>query len=140
VDETIGYCIQLLLRANLLDKIDIVIVSDHGMATMKGLTVIPSTLVSTALINATRTVYGIVSNIHPVNESVKLTVFNALSASPYLDCYLKENLPNRLNFQNSERIAPIVCIAKEGYVMNTQAQTLTANHGFDNTLDSMKVG
>lgn len=139
VDETIGYCIQLLLRANLLDKINMVIVSDHGMATMKGVTVIPNTLVNTALINATRTVYGIVSNVHPVNESVKLTVFNGLNASPYLDCYLKEDIPSRLNFQNNDRIAPIVCIAQEGYVMNTVVQTLTANHGFDNTLDSMKA-
>jgi predicted AlkP superfamily pyrophosphatase or phosphodiesterase len=163
MDDILGYLITLLLRKNLLDKINIVLVSDHGMAKMAGTTVLVSSLVNTNLINSTRTVYGVVSNVHPVNDSVvsidnrvgdrfviyflnqqifynqKETVLNALSASPLLDCYLKENIPSRLNFQKSDRIAPIVCIAKEGYVMNTVVQRLNGNHGFDNILESMNA-
>jgi hypothetical protein len=34
--------------------------------------------------------------------------------------------------------APIIAVAEEGYVLNTVTQTLKGNHGFDNSLRSMR--
>ena len=48
-------------------------------------------------------------------------------------------MPEELHFQKSNRIGPIVAIADEGYVINTQNQTLTGNHGFDNSIESMRA-
>ena len=45
-----------------------------------------------------------------------------------------------MHYRASRRIAPIVTVADEGYVINVQKQTLTGNHGFDVTqVDAMRT-
>ena len=73
LDETIGYLMRKMREANLDGKVNILIVSDHGMAKMKKTLLIQNYL-NTNLINGTRTVYGIVSNIYPstrINNAVR---------------------------------------------------------------------
>ena len=75
MDKTLGYLIRRLKEAELLNKINIVIVSDHGMATMESRTILIKDIVDTNLIDSKKSVYGIVGNIYPVNESVVIFFF-----------------------------------------------------------------
>ncbi|CAF0724722.1 unnamed protein product [Brachionus calyciflorus] len=138
LDETIGYLMKKLRQANMEQKMNVLIVSDHGMAQMNS-TLIVSKYVSTNLINATKTVYGIVSNIWPKTDAAKVQIYDALKKVKELKVYYKEEIPENFHYQNSNRIAPIVAIADEGYVMNTVNQTLIGNHGFDNRIESMRA-
>ena len=73
MDQVLGYLINRMKEEQIFDKINIIIVSDHGMAQMETKSII---LVSqyvknyTSVINSSKTIYGIVSNIYPVNETM----------------------------------------------------------------------
>ena len=68
VDEVVGYLLTLLIRADLLDQVNVIVVSDHGMAEMTS-TIVISDLISTSWLNTTKSVYGIVGNIWPRNDT-----------------------------------------------------------------------
>lgn len=138
VDNLVGYLINRLAEENVLDNLNILIVSDHGMAAMQR-TIIVKNYVDLNLVDSNKTLYGIVSNIYPRNESVKATLYNQLKQIGNLTVYYREELPERLHYQKNARIAPIVAIANEGYTMSTITQTLKGNHGFDNVVESMRA-
>jgi predicted AlkP superfamily pyrophosphatase or phosphodiesterase len=138
IDKEIGYLLDKLGEKNLLDKMNIIIVSDHGMATMEGITYKVQDYIDRSLIDETKSSYGIVGNIYPKDDKDLQLVFDELSKIPNLNVYFKEDVPQKLNFKNSNRIGPIVTVANEGYVLNTQTQSLKGNHGFDNSLTSMR--
>jgi predicted AlkP superfamily pyrophosphatase or phosphodiesterase len=62
-----------LKQQELNDKINMIVLSDHGMAPMvvNG-TYIMRDYVNTAWINSTRTVYGVTANIYPTPGNVSL--------------------------------------------------------------------
>jgi ectonucleotide pyrophosphatase/phosphodiesterase family protein 5 len=69
VDRAMGYLFEELDAANLLDKLNIIVTSDHGMASMSE-TLFVKSYVQGNLIDYKKTVFGIVSNIWPANDSV----------------------------------------------------------------------
>ena len=60
----IGYLLTRLEQAGLLNKLNILVVSDHGMATMNKTNIVKD-YVSTSLLDYNRTIYGIVSHVTP---------------------------------------------------------------------------
>ena len=61
---------------------------------------------------------------------------------PHTKVYKKENIPSELNFKKNNRIAPLVAIMDEGYVLNccsVSSNPLAGNHGFDNAIASMRA-
>ena len=69
IDQLVGYLLQRLENEDLLDSINIIIVSGSGMATVKN-TITFSSLTSETNINLTTTAYDVVSNIYPKSDSV----------------------------------------------------------------------
>jgi len=64
----IGYLMRELAQSDdLLASLDIVVVSDHGMASMNNKTYLVKDVVDINLINQTKSFFGIVSNIYPKN-------------------------------------------------------------------------
>jgi ectonucleotide pyrophosphatase/phosphodiesterase family protein 5 len=128
----LGSLITKLKTANVYEKINIVIVSDHGMTNFKSdnLILIQNYL-NGSTIASDKTVYGIVSNIHPIPGAVSIIfnfqflyrhlnlketyVYERLKAIPNLDVFWKNEVPIEYNYRNNRRIAPIVVIAHEGY-------------------------
>jgi hypothetical protein len=52
---------------NIYEDLNIIVVSDHGMAQMKNKsTILVQDFVNRTLINSTRTVYGVTTNLHPL--------------------------------------------------------------------------
>jgi len=69
IDQLVGYLLQRLENEDLLDKINIIIVSGSGMATVKN-TILLSSLTNETNINLPTTAYDVVSNIYPKSDSV----------------------------------------------------------------------
>jgi predicted AlkP superfamily pyrophosphatase or phosphodiesterase len=69
IDKSIGYLFEKLERANLLDQLNILIVSDHGMASMTD-TLIIQDYVDMSLIDMSKTILEIVSHIWPSSDTV----------------------------------------------------------------------
>lgn len=52
-------------------------------------------------------------------------VFEALKkCHPHMTAYLKKAIPDRLHYQNNERIQPIIVIADEGWTIIKSGNTL----------------
>ena len=68
-------------------------------------------------------------------------MYNELKKNPNLEVYYKEEVPERYHYKHNDRIGPIVVACKEGYSMKMKNKGLflKGNHGFDNTLESMRA-
>ncbi|XP_040873778.1 uncharacterized protein [Glycine max] len=60
----------------------------------------------------------------------------------FLRVYLKEDLPSRLHYAASDRIAPIIGLIEEGFKVEqkrTKRQECGGSHGYDNAVFSMRT-
>ena len=136
-DARIGQLIDGLEQRNLFDKVNIMIVSDHGMAQLspKRLIFIDDYLDPTNLKTP---------NSSPVldlwcEESQVDSIFNLINGKhPHLTVYKKQDIPERLHFSNNRRIAPIIGIVDNGwsltshdYYADHQSYYNGGTHGFD---------
>jgi predicted AlkP superfamily pyrophosphatase or phosphodiesterase len=70
MDSILGYLIDGLYERNLLENLNIVIVSDHGMASLEDNYQIPlEKYIDINAINLNKTVFATVSNIYPKSNS-----------------------------------------------------------------------
>lgn len=67
-----GYLIKSLKEKNIYDDLNIIVVSDHGMAQMATKnTLLIQDYTNRNYINATRTVYGVTTNLYPLDGYVR---------------------------------------------------------------------
>ncbi len=74
MDALLGKLLSELKNINMLDNINIIIVSDHGMTQLKENKIISlDRYLNLNLLDQKKTIYGIVTNIYPAsNDSVCL--------------------------------------------------------------------
>jgi hypothetical protein len=75
VDKVVGYLMGKLGANGLIDKLNILVVSDHGMADMTN-NINLDTYVNMSLIDYGKTNYGIVSNIYPYKPANVIICFS----------------------------------------------------------------
>ncbi len=136
-DARIGQLITGLEQRNLFDKVNIMIVSDHGMAQLsqERLIFLDDYLDPTNLK---------IPNLSPVmdiwcEESEIDSIFNLISGKhSHLSIYKKQDIPEQLHFSNNRRIAPIIGIMDNGwsltshdYYASHQSDYSGGTHGFD---------
>ena len=138
------------LKARKIDKkINLVIVSDHGMATVdQRNAIVLDTEFDTS--KAERILWtGEIVQIFP-KTGEEDAILNDLKTVEHTTCWRKSEIPERLHYRDSPRIAPIVCSAEEGWFM-TQTDRYEAQkkkpdfgqpkgaHGYDNKYESMRA-
>ena len=148
VDEMLGNLFIGLDERNLTDIVNIVIVSDHGMATTDYTRLIQfEDVVNPDLIEHIDgwPHYG----LRPKNTADLREIHDRLmkeaSRRDGFDVYFKEDMPKRYNFANNDRIAPLWIIARTGWAIVTkeeynvtegqksrQAYDPRGIHGYDN--------
>jgi predicted AlkP superfamily pyrophosphatase or phosphodiesterase len=143
-DSAVGAIIDGIARQGLRDKVNVVVVSDHGMAEVSGDRLIAlDDLVSFDSLAVVD--WSPVASIVP-KPGRDAYVLRALrtAAHPHLTVYKKGELPARLHYNTGSRITPIIAIADEGWTITTRAIADTSNtrvtygaHGYDNQLLSM---
>jgi len=136
-DARIGQLIAGLEQRNLFDKVNIMIVSDHGMAQLsqERLVFLDDYLDPTDLK---------MPNWSPVldiwcKESEVDSIFNLINGKhPNFSVYKKQDVPEQLHFSNNRRIAPIIGIMDNGWTLTShdyfaehQSYYTGGTHGFD---------
>ena len=152
VDTAIGRLMQGLRSRSLYDKVNVIVVSDHGMAPLK-----PRNVVilddSFQAGKAEQIIWNAeVTNIFPKNGQTAV-IYRELSGRrlKHARCYLKEKIPSRFHYRHNRRIGGIVCLADEGWrIFSRQGyeddlrngkfpKHLIGAHGYDNLLPSMRA-
>ena len=143
VDSAVGALWNGLGARNLRGRVNLLIVSDHGMAKTSRDQVV---FLDDALEpDSYRVVdWNPVAMIVPAPGKEE-EVFRRLSAVPHLTAWRRAEVPGRYHFRAHPRITPIVAAADEGYTITTRSRLRSAPaaawaegmHGYDNQLASM---
>ncbi len=151
VDTDLARLIDGLKSRGIFAQINLIIVSDHGMATKDpNNTIILDELFDTTLAEKivwTAEIVGIFPN--PGKEDA---IYESLQGKlpRQAKVYRKAELPARFHYSNSPRIAPLLVLPEEGWTLTTRAKSdemkakdrrngLRGGHGYDNELPSMRA-
>lgn len=150
VDAMIGRLIEGLRARKVFGKVNLIITSDHGMATVnQNNAVILDELFDTNLAERILWTYEIVQ-IFP-KEGKEEEIYKTLKAKlTHAKIYRKAEIPKRFHYNNSSRIAPLIISTDEGWITTNRKrfeelkekenfQKPKGGHGYDNQLKSMRA-
>ncbi len=145
IDKAIGRLMNGLKERGLQESTSLVIVSDHGMAPVeKSRTIYLDDYLKDS--DSVRVVdLGIVVSLWP-QPGTESGVYQAIrDAHQHMKVFLKDSIPERLHYRNNRRIAPILLLADEGWIITVRgdqnywrSRDRGGNHGYDNTAASMR--
>ncbi|WP_240473070.1 ectonucleotide pyrophosphatase/phosphodiesterase [Arsukibacterium perlucidum] len=151
VDQAIGQLIAGLKAQNLYGQVNLLLVSDHGMAAVPPEQVI----VVDSLFDSSKAALSLwtpeIVSIFPKAgelESIYQQLSAGLPASARV--YRKTDLPDRWHYQQSKRVAPLLIIPEPGWRLMQQSQyqrwqarpnlqAVTGSHGYDNIAPEMQA-
>lgn len=143
VDEQLGYLMEELKRIGQRDRLNMIVVSDHGMAEISNERVI----LLDQIIDLERVDvidWNPVAMINAKEEVDTEEIYGQLkSGEENYTVFKKEDLPERYHLKNHHRVPEIILIADLGYSITT-SERLAANgvsggaHGFDNEHPEMR--
>ncbi|KAG6424066.1 hypothetical protein SASPL_114478 [Salvia splendens] len=148
VDSMIGRLISGLEKRGFFDDVNIILVGDHGMVGTcdKKLIYLDDLGIPKDWIQS----YSPLLAIRPpsdhspkevvakMNEALKS---GSVGNGEYLRVYLKEDLPRRLHYADSDRIPPVIGLVDEGFKVEQtrlKRQECGGSHGYDNAIFSMR--
>ena len=136
MDILLGYFMQKLDEVGLSDKINVLLVSDHGMAAQsEDKVVFLDEIIN--LDDVDMIDWSPVAMIRP-DEGKKDEVYTALKENEEnYRVYLKDEIPDRFHFSDHYRIPEIIIIADMGYTITNRENfeergVVPGMHGFDN--------
>ena len=143
IDSVIGILLNGLKERNLLEKVNVIIVSDHGMAATRASQIIflddYIDLDGVDVID-----WNPVAVINPRGVEEETIYQRLANAHPNLKVYKKNEVPRRFNYGKHLVTPKIVAIADEGWSISSRPYVARrlgyghgGNHGFDNQLTSM---
>ena len=151
MDQAIGQLIAGLKAQNLYGQVNLLLVSDHGMAAVPPEQVIVvDSLFDSSKAALTLWTPEIVSIFPKAGEleSIYQQLSAGLPASARV--YRKTDLPDRWHYQQSKRVAPLLIIPEPGWRLMQQSQyqrwqarpdlqAVTGSHGYDNIAPEMQA-
>ncbi|RKF61474.1 putative pyrophosphatase/phosphodiesterase [Erysiphe neolycopersici] len=125
-DNMVNEIYQGLEKRNLTDIVNIVVVSDHGMAT----TDIERMIQLDDLLDLSKIDHidgWPLSGLHPKSgvdvDELYEELFQKAALNPNFDVYLRDkNMPERYHFSNNKRIAPIWIVPVTGWAITTKEE------------------
>lgn len=144
-DAAIGRLTEQLAARHLLDHINLIVVSDHGMAEVgPGHAIAVEDMVS--LEDAVVVSIGQSVGIAPRPGREAQVAARLLGAHAQYDCWRKGELPPRWHYGRHPRIPPIVCQMHEGWdalpretLLKRPKDATRGSHGYDPALPSMRA-
>jgi predicted AlkP superfamily pyrophosphatase or phosphodiesterase len=140
-DGWMGYLLDRMDEARLTDKLNLIIVSDHGMTELSEEKVIfLDELINLDVVDMID--WTPVAMIRP-DEGHTDEIYQTLKKMEnHYQVYLKNDLPEYYHFRNHYRIPEIIMIADLGYTITTrnyfeERGLMAANHGYDHRLAEM---
>lgn len=151
IDGEIGRLLEGLKKRKVYNKVNLIIVSDHGMAQVPSQnTIILDEMFDTSLAKQIFWV-GEIVQIFP-KEGMEDEIYNSIKSKlpASAKIYRKSEIPKRYHYQNNRRIAPILVLPDEGWILSTRERfekwkqgvnfgKTRGSHGYDNELESMRA-
>jgi predicted AlkP superfamily pyrophosphatase or phosphodiesterase len=152
VDRTLTRLVDGLKSRRLFERVNIIVVSDHGMARVDTSQVVLLDDYFDPKQAETIVWNGPSANIFP-KPGTEQSIYSALKskAPPQVTVYRKQDVPSRFHYGKNRRIGDVVLMADEGWIILSRelyrAPARAANggvvyggaHGFDNRLESMRA-
>ena len=167
LNKDIGEILIEIQKRQMENSLNLVIVSDHGLAKISPKRVIaidellaPRNHIEDLIdirkmplysrYNIDSMTYGAVVHLWPRDDLVRplyRRLKRARANLPRFEVYLKENLPDRWHYKNNERVAPVVMVAHPGWQIALYRHIFTTSfledmnglHGYDNAFDEMRA-
>lgn len=145
VDAALALLIDGLAAGGRLDQVDLIIVSDHGMAAVApGHVIAVEDMVS--MEDAEVVTVGQSIGIAPRPGREAMVERKLLGRHDHYDCWRKQELPARWRYGAHPRVPPIVCQMHEGWDALPRAiaakrpkDATRGSHGYDPALPSMRA-
>lgn len=144
VDQAIGRLLDGLQSRGLENSTNVIVVSDHGMASVPdGQTIAIEDMVDPTI--ATDVSMGQSVGFAPLPGKRREAEKVLLGAHAQYDCWTRQTLPARWHYGSNPRIPPIVCQMHEGWNALSRASVAKrppgtrGSHGYDNALPSMRA-
>jgi predicted AlkP superfamily pyrophosphatase or phosphodiesterase len=142
VDSAVGAIMNGLKVRGLEERVNLVVVSDHGIAKLEpGQLIYLDDVIDASTVDVVE--LGPVLSLSP-RPGAADTVYRALSRVPHLRVYRKEDMA-RYHYGNHPRIPEIVAIADEGWVVTThgsaaiRSRATRGAHGYPPETPSMRA-
>lgn len=144
-DAAIGRLLAGLQQRGLLDRTNLLIVSDHGMAEVRpGQIVQLDAMVDLADVTVVST--GQVVGFNPLPGRTQAAEARLLGRHEHYQCWRKSELPQRWHYGSHRRVPAIVCQMDEGwdalprsFAARRPTATPRGSHGYDPALPSMRT-
>ena len=144
VDTAIGRLLDGLQARGLADSTNLIVVSDHGMASVpEGQVIATEDMVDPSI--AKDVSVGQSVGFAPLPGKQRQAEKILLGAHAHYDCWRRDALPPRWAYGSHPRIPPILCQMHEGWDALTRERIATrkpgnrGSHGYDNDLPSMRA-
>jgi len=139
VDAAIGDLWSSISKLNL--KVDVVIVSDHGMAAVSAERTIR--LDQIAPTSSYRMLYGgPYAALVPTEGQKEVLASALLKPNPHMQCWPKEKIPRRFNYGRNARVPAFICLAQTGWQISDRAPQPGFSggaHGYDQSALEMRA-
>lgn len=121
VDAALGRLLDGLRRRNLAERVNLVIVSDHGMAaTSPDRVILLDDLVDVKDVHVVSS--GAVTELRPQPGREQVAEQRLLAPHEHVACWRKDDVPAILHYGRHPRVPPLLCLADSGWlVMSNQA-------------------
>ncbi|XP_066976914.1 bis(5'-adenosyl)-triphosphatase enpp4-like [Macrobrachium rosenbergii] len=117
IDEAMGFLFQLITLNNLQERLDIIVLSDHGMSSIPETNIIDlTTIVDSSMYTFTGS--SPVLNVWPTYDH-QIDVYSRLlegQKTHNYSVFSKDGIPEEWHYKKNPRVSPILLIADEGYV------------------------
>ena len=150
VDRNIGRLVEGLRKRGIDRQVNVIIVSDHGMAAVDP---------RNAVFLDDHFNFDLADKILWTNEIVQIfpkagnldAIYSKIKNIDHTTCWKKQDIPARLHYNDGPRVAPIVCSSEEGWLTTSHARYKSWNdgqdepfrtrgaHGYDNKYASMRA-
>ncbi len=150
VDRYIERLVSGLKARGVDQKVNIIIVSDHGMA--------PVNLKNVTYLDDYFN-FDLTERIIWTNEIIQIfpkegktdEIISKINNLKHATCWKKADIPERLNYKQGKRVAPIICSSEEGWITSsheryedwmkdvTDPDKPRGAHGYDNRYQSMQA-
>ena len=146
MDSLFGTLLAKLNALTIASDLNIIVVSDHGMAEISSeRTINLADYIDMSLVNQEGS--GPYSLLYGAEYTTMKNAVKTLNEELHITAYLKEDIPERFHFKNHYRIKDMLVLADEGwYIQNQAISSLSeagtyipkgGTHGYDNQLRSM---
>ena len=139
-DSALGRLVQGLRARGMYDRVNLIVVSDHGMSQLSpDRMVYLDDVVDTASIRITSLSPDLMITPRDGDAPALLAKIKRL---PHVSAWLKADVPERLHYNEGRRITPIVAVADDGWTIAMHGARRGPGggaHGYDNSNASMNA-